>query len=409
MRFLILLLAVSLSASAQQTVPKRYLAEDLRIESTILNKKWLWPVGSILLGPDGRTIVGKKNSNTLKAYDSAGKPLAWELKAEYNDRSEIGWIERIGWVGDKLWVSDGWFKQVVILDRDAKIINNIPDPTWVHPKWADRRKYPLFGSMQTIAVYPDSTKLVIPLSPRTLFDTPGFNRKVSHLLRVDNGGAVRKDVAQFDDDDRGRLTLRNGRATPHTMIVPYHAQRFWSVTPDGKRITFVEPAVSATDSGNVRVVALNENGDTIYARRYPMPVVRITQMARDSAIKSRNGYGEQTAEQVHAELAKRTPFFKTFLTNALIGNDYSTWIFLRPVSDSAQTQEALVLDERGEPIARLEIPANFTPLTVNRSHLWGVDKKTPGLVRFKVQDKAPPPMPKPVPPPRTATASKGKG
>ena len=137
-------------------------------------------------------------------------------------------------------------------------------------------------------------------------------------------------------------------------------------------------------------MSLNENGDTVFNKKFDMPAVRVSKKTADSVLAQVKPFGETTAEQIRTKLAKRIPEFQSYVTAMLAGIDHSTWIILRPVSDTAKARTALVLDERGEPVASVVMPELVQPLVVDRTHIWGIDRSKLAIVRLKVQPTPPP-------------------
>ena len=160
-----LLLALPLVLSAQKATPRLYLAPDLRIEAP---EQHVNGGGVIRIGADGRMVVSPRSYyfGEIHAYDSLGKALGWAVPIGSRD-GDIGWIDRAGWMGSTMWVGDPRFHQVVFISPAGKVTKTVAHPSWVHPHWSDRRKYPLFASMEPVAIYPDTSMLVAPVGPRS--------------------------------------------------------------------------------------------------------------------------------------------------------------------------------------------------------------------------------------------------
>lgn len=406
-RSLLLVALLSLTAVAQKPVPRLYLAPDLRVESTALGAGGNTSLGTLVVAPDGRMVIAPKNSfGDIRGIDSSGTPMPWRVTTGRGE--EIGWTQRFGWAGQSLWVSDIRYQQVVIIDANGKITKSIPYHSWVHPSWKDRHTYPLFGRMEPLAVYADFSMLVIPEGPRSLLDTPGFDRTLTHIVRIDPSGTITRVVARMDPN-AGRLTVQGPRRSEHTMFAPFYGRTHWAVSTDGRRLVFATPGSAPADSGSFRVSVLTEEGDTVFSRRYPWPTVPVTKAMRDSALSKIRGFGDMSAERIKALFAPKIPAYRSFVMDVFAGLDRSTWVILKPPADSAKWREALVLDERGEPLAMVRMPDGVTPFAVDRSHLWGIDKGKPSVVRLKLQTALPPAPPavKAAPPARTEKASIG--
>ena len=403
----LLLSMLPLALPAQGTVPRLYLAPDLEITARQIKAEGSGMPANISVSPDGRIVViPKAFYGGVHAFDANGRSLGWKVAVE-GPKAEIGWVGSWGWTGTTFWVGDPRYGQVVVVDTKGKIVRSIEYPTWVHPHWAERRKYPLFASMEVRALYPDTSMLVVPLRPRSVLDTPGYDRTLGLFVHVSPGGAIEHTVATFNTD-RGRLTLQGEGGAEHTMPVPFWTRDYRAISADGYRVALVSAGVTAADSGTVRVVMLNEKGDTIFRRRYPQPAVRVRQAAVDSILARVSGFGRTSAQQVRSQLAARVPAFHSYITDAFVGSDYTTWVVQRPVSDTAKARDAVVLDTHGDAVARVALPVGITPLAVDRQHLWGIDRAAYGIVRLKLQATPPLVTATPAPPSRSGTAAAAK-
>ena len=404
----LLSLVLPASLSAQNAVPRLYLAPDLVIDAKQIKGAGGGSIGTLSVGPDGRMILTPKNGlGEIYAFDARGKSLNWRIPVGDRD-GEIGWISRVGWVGNALWLSDPRYGQVVLINEKGHVVRTTENPSWLHPRWAERRKYPLFAAMDVMALYADSSMLVLPMRPRSVLDTPEFDRSLTYFLRINADGAIQRTVAKYDPGE-GRLTFKGDGRSEHTTHVPFFARSYRIISADGRRIAIVAPGTTEADSGTFRVTMLNENGDTVFRRRYPQPAVRVNKASVDSVLSRTRGIVGISAEQVRAKLARNVPAFRSFLTDAFVGTDHSTWIVLRPVLDTARARDALVLDDRGEPLATVRMPDGITPMVVDRAHLWGVERAKNALVRFKLQPTpAPVVTPTPAPPTRIEKAATGK-
>ena len=394
---------------AQPAPPRMFLARDLVIDARTIKADGSAAVASLSVAPDGRmVIIPTSMFGGIHAFGADGKSLGWKIPVAGRE-TEIGWVGAVGWMGETLWIGDTRFGQVVLIGRNGAIAKSIEHPSWVHPQWADRRKYPLFASMQPMALYPDSSMLVVPYRSRSVFKTPGYDRTREHLLRISATGAILKTVATYDADDGRTVTFKNSERSRHTMQLPFFSRSWRVISADGRRIAIVVPATTDRDSGTFRITMLDENGDTVYQRRYPQPVVRVNKARVDSLLAHTKGIFDISAVEVRATLARKIPQFRSFLTDVFVGADHSTWVVQRPTADTARARDALILDDRGTPVATVRMPDAFTPMVADRAHLWGVDRATAALIRFKLQSTPPPVVaPTPVPPARTAKAAAAK-
>jgi hypothetical protein len=392
---LALVLGIVLCGDARaQAAPRLTPVEDLRITALPLRGQRDILVA---LSPDGRIVVAPHYGGLpIVAFDSLGNSLSWKIQTGGRDDSEIGYPTRIGWIaGTKtMWVADQGFRQVVLVDSTGKVFKSIENPSWVHPTWSERRKFPVFGSMQAYALYKDETMLVVPSRERALLDTPGYDRSGQHLLRTSWSGSIQRSVAMFPEGQAG--VALHSRNCEHVASIPFAARTMWAVSADGSRIIIAAPGATLADSGTVRVTAIGERGDTVFSRALPQPPVRIAQSAIDNLLASQGACGSFTAEAVRDSLLKRVTPFRSFMTSVTPGRDRTTWVTLRAVADTSMERTAIGLDDRGEIIGAVSLPVNQTLVGADRSHIWMVEtgamRAPAALVRYRLEaTPAPPP------------------
>jgi hypothetical protein len=385
-----------------QKVPELYLAPELTIPAKALAPQVPWPLRQVSVLPGGRMIAVAKSVTGIGAFANDGKSLNWNLKIGWRDDNDIAYVERLGVLGNRVWISDGFTKQVVFLDGSGKIVDATPYPSWVHPRYGEWHTYPLFGAMGVVAVYPNGDLLAEPRGVHTVFETKGYNPQLRHFLRIQKDGTIIREIARFDSSE-GRLVLRSNESS-HTMLVPFFARTFWQAADDGSRVILARPGTSVADSGSIQLVAIGESGDTVFSKRYEMPAVRVPQTSVDSMMKSLQGFGKETAADVRAKVSKQTPQFKSFLVGVHLGADKSTWLIQRSVVDTSKMQTALVIDEQGNVVARTTLSDSLTVLAVDRSHLWAAVRTHPALVRFTLQATPP----RAAPQPRSGSAARDR-
>jgi hypothetical protein len=395
MRILLIagLLAFGSTALAQPAPRRLSLVPDLRIDAKQLG---LQRDPLVAIGPSGQVVATMRFGFLgIKAFDSTGKDLGWKLPTGHNDESEIWYPTAFGWIGgtNTLWVGDAGYKQVVLVNDQGKVTKSIENPSWVHPSWAERRKYPLFARMEPVAVYGDESMLIVPTRERSLINTPGYDRSRLHVLRTTWSGAIQRTVGLFPTEN-GRVFV-SAKGCNHTIAVPMAARSYWAASVDGTHIVSVSPGGTRADSGVLRVVALNDRGDTVFARTYRQPVVPVPQSAIDAFLATIRPCGSVTAEQLRDSATKHVSIYKSMLLGVLAGRDHSTWVTMRVPSDTAEERIAMILDPRGEVVGTVTLPIDHTLVAADRDHLWALElgriRAPVALVRFKVEATTAPP------------------
>ena len=174
----------------------------------------------LTVGPSGEIIVASGQlSGAIRGFDSTGKPLSWTLPFGNILDSEIRWVWRMGWIGNSLWVADPGFTQIALIDRGGKVTKSLEYPSWVRPAWADRRKFPVFGGLEPLAVYADGSWLVRPSRERSLVSTPEYDKSYSYLLRISESGSIVKLIARIPHG--GALPDPRFRSTSQATLPVY--------------------------------------------------------------------------------------------------------------------------------------------------------------------------------------------
>ena len=337
----------------------------------------------ILAGRDGRMLLAPEYfRGEVVAFDSAFRKLPWKVQLGRAPGGDVLIVTQWGWVGDSIWVLDPIYKQVAFVGSDGSVRKSIGWPSWVRPFWRDRRKYPLFANMTWHAAYADASLLVEPSQPRRLLDTPGHDPNQKLLVRIDGDGRILRTVARMPLMD-GRFQLRSG-TEKQWLTVPNYPKTAWSVSTDGLRVAVVSPM--AADSGAFRVTLVDENGDTVFSRRYAVEAARIARARIDTIVAGQRAFGRYTVEQVRDTIRKLTPAFYSPVVSVSVGLDYSVWVSVRRPSTRVEDAEYFVVDAKGEPqgVVTVPRPTRFVARTLDKLWVMQQDraKQTNLLLRF---------------------------
>lgn len=339
-------------ASKAKSLPALGIVEDLRIP---LPEARAQRGASLLVGADGRMISVPLWGGDMVAFDSTGKQLPYKQTIGGPTDPEIRYAERFGWVGKTMWVWDPTSSQIALVDPQLKVTKSLEIPTWIRPTWADRRKYPVFGRMGALAVYPDGSWLVTPSSPKSLVDTPDYDKTKAYMVRIAESGSIQRTIARVPwrpDAPRGVPADGGKKTSPRNFA-------FWLASSDGSRILIGVPSMTPGDSNHV-ITVISEKGDTIYSRAM---------------------------------------FFADPVAAARIGRDGSVWLQLRGRTGD---RTWLGLDPSGRERGTITFENNTFIHDADGSRLWTTEKvgNTQLLVRFKITN---------APPPRTPAPSKASG
>jgi len=297
---------------------------------------------------------------------------------------EIGWVDRIGWLGNRLWVADPRYRQLAIIDERGKVIKSLEHPSWIRPTWADRRRFPIFARLEPLALYADGSWLVVPRNERSLVDTPEYDRNVAYIVRISAAGSIQRTVARVPRDE-GNVIIASG-AQRRTMGIPYFPRTVWDVSSDGTRVAVVSTSMTGPDSATFRVTVIGAQGDSVFSRRLPFVPMRMTAQSIDSIRTNvRTGVGARSADEIRTLVTQRTPRYYPPVAGVRVGRDHTTWVQLRPTADG---RPWLVLDSAGAPIGMVTLPKEVMLQEADREHVWGFERsagRIDALVRYRVR------------------------
>lgn len=341
------------SAPETKSPPALGVVEDLRITLPDVRAQ---RGSSLLVGADGRIVSLPQWGGDMVIFDSTGKPLPYKQPIGGPTDPEIRYVATAGWLGKTIWIYDPQSGQIALVDPQLKVTKSLEIPAWIRPSWADRRKYPVFGRMNPLALYPDGSWLVAPSNPKSLVDTPDYDKTMTYLVRIAESGTIQRTIARIPwlpNAARGdRLERGPKQGAPRNFA-------FWNPSADGSRILIGVPSTTAGDSAHL-VTVINEKGDTIYSR--PM-------------------------------------FFADPVAAARVGRDGSVWLQLRGRTGD---RTWLMLDPSGQQRGTITFENNTYIHDGDASRIWTTERvgNTQLLVRFRITS---------APPPRTAAPSKSSG
>jgi hypothetical protein len=373
-------------ADPQPRVPALIATSDLRLTSAGLGipGSGFGRGAHLAIAPDGRVVVSPQ-SGDLVDLDSTGRRLSWKIQVGGRD-PEIRQVDRMGWVGNTMWIIDEAYRQIALVDRGGKITKSLEHPSWIRPAWADRRKFPVFSRVTPLALYPDGTWLAIPYSEKSLLDTPGYDTTVQYVMRISESGAIQRLIARVPRQP-ARFFLTSGK-TSRSYFIQYRAQDVWTWSIDGLRLATVNVNARGPDSATFRLNFIGEKGDTLFSRLYPYTPIKITQQARDSLRDRTQGkLGSLSEEEVRNLVAEKIPPFYPPITGVVIGSDYTIWLQLRGLGDD---RTWLVLDSTGAPIGSVVLSKDFQLEVGDRQRVWGFERKLgrpPEIVRYRITRK----------------------
>jgi hypothetical protein len=356
--------------AAAQNYARVNAVEDLRLDLKALK---LETTRALTVGPDGRIVVIPRWGDIV-AFDSTGRRTLWKLHVGRGRNDEIAQVTRLGWIGAAMWIGDEGFEHVAVVDANGVVTRSIGQPAFVKPTWADRRKYPVFSTMDAYAVYSDNTLLVRPYNATSVMNTPEYVDSLDYFLRVSEHGSIQKEIARVPRAAFMGVTLQSGRSW--RGAVPFASRPFVAVSPDGMRIATLVVGGRGADSLQFRITSVNERGDTVFRRSYPFTPVPVAQDSLKRALSRiaslAGGRANQTAA-VDSALRGKVPAFFPPVNGFSIGRDRTFWVTLRSAGPDTSSVTRLMLAPNGDPVGLVSTPRRVTMAAADRHHLWGIE------------------------------------
>jgi hypothetical protein len=332
----------------------------------------------------GVIAITQIQDRNVRLFDRNGRPVA-TIGRGGQGPGEFENPERLGWIGDSIWVYDPQLRRVTIANSDGEIVEMLPAP----PRIVSSR--PELGLFLVTVFHADGSFTGI-FAPQGLASTDMPQWK--NPRPYEPGGTVYARVNSDHDFDRilarswltssfwSRPTVSGG-SVGGTHPFPNAVK----VALDGQadRLALVIAELEESPP-YIRAVMLNTQGDTLYDRRYSFEAMPIDRQTADSAI-SRTAAGlrswDAQAAARYASYAYIPPVYPP-VERAIIGYDGSLWLRLHAVGTNAPY---LVLDASGEPIGRVAVPVSTEIIRANDAHVWALDTDAVGVqsvLRYRI-------------------------
>jgi hypothetical protein len=302
---------------------------------------------------------------------------------------DISTVQRLGWIGDSLWVVDASLRRVTVFAPDRSVARVAPFPLSAEgPPGTAVVNYGS-GHMAPIivAVYPGGDLLLDEISLN------GMLGHGMHLLRESNGGEYRASMGVHTPPEGECQLPKDGFR--FTVTRPFCRAPPPALAQNGRFIANVAFPPGNADSAQYVVTNVNARGDTIYHRSYPFSALPVTARELDSAVahgvEQVNGlraleavsdadvqsYTERvrsSASHIHAPI----------LAPVLVGNDGTVWLELFTADSVRHWVE---LDPAGTPASTFTVPLNVHLLQAQHGTAWGQERladSTVNIVRYRI-------------------------
>lgn len=345
------------------------LTPELRIGSVDDPRTALTRIGDIAVGEDGTMYVSQPQQREIRIYSRAGELLR-VVGGEGGGPGEFQNVSSLFWRGDTLLVLDFAQQRFSLFARDGEFIRTF-------------RPLPRGAIVMHLvsAQFPDGSVFARVRS--------GGRGGSSPLLRISGPGAP--DTLAWVRLDSPIRVSRGGRVLQ--MLPPFRQGDRSDVARRADAVTVVaQPPAESADSGFFIVSRIDPGGRSRFERRFryaPRPIsTRDLEGAKERLLDLG---GLAVAPELRRELIRHLeedleiPPFHAPVSALVSGRDGTTWLRLH---EGESRHQWLVLDERGDVLARLSVPAALRILNADREHVWGMELDAldvPYLIRYRVR------------------------
>ena len=289
----------------------------------------------------------------------------------------------IGWRGDTLWVMDvvqqrlSWFYQ----GQHVRTIRFAPVRGGLGTMPAGRvaSQWPMAdGSWFTQLTW--------------RFDRPaGSPENYWPIIRTTDDADTETVVARLQESFPVRLIIElpDARSYGSPLFSDFPLQ---SMSDSGERFAIVDRSFANGPQVPIRLTVLEASGDTAFSREYMVDAEPLTdeqwaaKLQDAMARRARPGLPAPRFGIRELEKASRRPGHWPSATGVIIGLDSSIWIGLGDLPWRADRDWA-VLDSRGSPLFKVNLPRGFYPSTASATLLWGVwndELDVPHVQRYRL-------------------------
>jgi hypothetical protein len=256
---------------------------------------------------------------TIFFFDSAGRALG-NFGRRGNGPGEFAAARNIGGtIADSLWVYDANRAAVIVVGPQRALVREqriVVDTTAATPT-------PILANV--VARYSNGD-LLLHLAPAAQRVMPRAPATRDRLVRITSDFRIVRVVASLPVDPWA----------VHGVTPPFSPVPLYSVARNGSRIAIVTTTIERENTGTFRITVINNQGDTVYSRSYPVTLTRIPSSVLDQRRPTLAGlqaiYGSDNGRLAFG--AMRVPPVYPPVREAHIGNDGSVWLNMRTAADS---------------------------------------------------------------------------
>lgn len=410
-RLVVACLAIAVMASAvlAQSLPKRQLVEELRLDATTEDFPDVWTVMVNSRG-DMAVLVGKDQQ--FRFYDATGKKLGTfgRVGSGPGEFRRANWH---GWTADTMWTYDVDQRRITYISPTRQLLrtevlsqslNTMLNPGGGQAgdgavmlftvRAITRDKY-VGNAVIAEGKTPDGrqdSKLKIMAIPRLRSASAASGQLTPAGDTI--GAETRTIIVEPPSTLAGMMQWSSGDGRGSAaMAVPFTFRPVTEISADGSRIGFL--TVEPTEKGGTYTLkVIRISGEPIFTRSYPFAGIAIPKNVADSVLErigvgpnNRPMFQPAAVSKFREEAKGRMPKFYPPVSGLHLNRDNTAWIQMR--RSNAQAPAAVVLiDERGNPVATFDLPPRTRIVQASRDQIWAVvtdEDDLPSVVRYRVR------------------------
>jgi hypothetical protein len=332
--------------------------------------------------------MAQAQDGQIRLYSSAG-----ELQGSFGRRGEgpgeFMNLSQMGWIADTLWVYDSNLRRITKLSSDLELLTTIANvPGTARPAPGDENRIPEFPFAYVRTLGSDGTLFsMFGLSVNQVVPEPFQDRTPIGHMTLD--GVIGGIITLLPPDQYSGVTTASGGSAS----LPFGNSPKWGMSADLGRVVVAMASIEGDDSGSYEVYAVDLEGDTLFAERFPFRVEPISQAVGDSAIEARIAMVTQFfPDSDLAEAIRReggVPPMYPPIVNLLLGSDGTAWIELRAQPEGVPYH---AIDSEGVPVGTLLLRPGSRIAAASANEMWVNERDDVGvqsLVKYAVSWQAP--------------------
>ena len=377
-RFAAAALFVAQPIFSQVGPPEQLLTEELRITSTDGTGP-LSTIGNATVRPDAKELfVTQPLEYSILVFDTDTGEFLRSIDTGSSAAGIVTDPGAVGWIADTLYVIDPRLKRVSLFTPAGEQIDATRVDTPIHPE----------APLASRPIGVTATGKVISEVP---FPAPALSVGMatpSPWALLDRDGSV---ITELGVRDLRESTVV--LATSQGRIVfeqPLTQRNHLALHPDGTSIAIVNQPAGSDAPGSYEVIRLEPDGTRIFARRFSYTPRRVSGvLARRVLEEHLQELRDRTTDgRILATLQQNItiPTVHPPVSDVTLGRDDTVW--LRAPVEQSSNSDWLVLGPSGDPVARVNGPANLRLLFVDETTVWGAiseEAGPPSLIRFRIE------------------------